>query len=101
MKRYEISDHTAGGYADPHEHGSCSECQRLNPDGKDLYYLASEADAKIEELASCGVECSEGFKRMQARIAELERICRIAYADGLQGGSPLKASTLEMLQSVL
>lgn len=48
------------------------ELLHLTFTGEERLCLASEVDAKIEELASCGVECSEGFKRMQARIAELE-----------------------------
>lgn len=35
------------------------------------------------------------------RIAELEKACETALADGMQGGSPLKASTLELLRKAL
>jgi hypothetical protein len=41
------------------------------------------------------------IEEKDARIAELQRICRIAYEDGMQGGAPLKSSTLKLLKSVL
>jgi hypothetical protein len=37
-----------------------------------------EREKRIAELEQCGVECSEGFKRMQERIDALERALRSA-----------------------
>jgi hypothetical protein len=42
------------------------------------YYLAAEVDQRIAELEQCGKECSEGFRRMQERITDLERSLKSA-----------------------
>jgi hypothetical protein len=48
------------------------------PDHGTEFYLASEVDPRIAELEQCGKECSEGFRRMQERITDLERSLKSA-----------------------
>lgn len=48
LKRYEVEDHTSGGYCHPHIAKDCEKCRQQNWPGE--YYLASDVDALLAEL---------------------------------------------------
>jgi hypothetical protein len=84
IARYNVWDHTSGGYCDPHLAADCAECRKEADEGDWVKYedaiRISRADAEaIAEMASVcfsegqGPDCSDLLHRIRGQYPDIAK----------------------------